>query len=102
MKKLLVVFLLGLTVSAHAWEKGKNPDRVPSIGVDLWKGQLAGMDRQQGQTNGGTVGFMADYRMPISNVVTIHAGGETESVNNNLKYTDGYRLTVGMRVYIQD
>jgi len=88
-----------LTMPAVARDVSENPDRIPSIGVDLWKGQVAGIERS-GDTNGGTVGISADYRRPVSNAITLHAFGETEGINNNLKYTSGYKVGVGLRVFI--
>lgn len=98
---LVVILALG-GATAHAFETRENPDKVPSFGLDLWKGQLAGIDRELATTNGGTVGGLFDYRHPVTNALTLHAFVESEGVNNNLRYSDGYRVGFGMRVYLQD
>ncbi len=92
-------------VDAHAWEKGGNPDRFPSIGVELAKGQVAGIPKagiNGAQTNGGTVGFLGDFKFPVTQSLTLHTSFQTDGINNNLAYTDGYRLAVGLRVYLKD
>lgn len=98
---LAVTFLVLVGNPARAYDTDKNPDKVPSFGLDLWKGQVIGMDRQTSETNGGTVGGVADFRLPVSNALTVHFFGESEGVNNNLKYTDGYKIGLGMRVFLQ-
>lgn len=102
MRKLAAAGLLALLMiaPAQAFDKSLNPDRVPSIGLDLWKGQIAGMDRQTSETNGGTVGGHADFRLPVSNALSVHFFGESEGVNNNMRYTEGYKIGVGMRVFL--
>lgn len=89
-------------IPVHAYETSRNPDRVPSFGLDLWKGQVAGMDRQEALSNGGTVGGHFDFRAPVTNALTLHAFAESEGINNNLRYTDGYKIGVGLRVFLQD
>lgn len=98
---MAVLALLLLAPQVYAWEKRENPDRYPSLGVELAKGQEAGI-RRDGTTNGGTVGFKADFRAPVTGSLTLHVSGESIGINNNLEYTSGYRLAVGMRVYIKD
>lgn len=93
--------LLFVTMPSSAFDTSRNPDQVPSIGLDLWKGQVAGLDRETVETNGGTVGANADFRLPVTNALSLHFFGESEGINNNLKYTDGYRMGLGMRVFIQ-
>lgn len=101
-KLLSALLLLIVAGTAHAYDTSKNPDRVPSFGLDLWKGQVAGLDRQTAETNGGTVGGHFDFRQPISNALTVHAFAESEGINNNLRYSDGYKVGVGLRVFLQD
>lgn len=101
MKLKLMVVLLLCAGPASAYDRRDNPDRVPSFGLDLWKGQVAGMDRATTQGNAGTVGGLFDYRHPISNALTLHAFAESEGINNNMAYTSGYRIGVGLRVFMQ-
>ena len=98
----LLIGLLCVSGPAMAFDRSMNPDRVPSFGLDLWKGQVAGLDRKLVETNGGTVGGLFDYRHPVSNSLTLRAFAESEGVNNNLRYTDGYRVGIGLRVFLQD
>lgn len=104
MEKIIILtaaLLLGGT-SAHAYDTSKNPDQVPSFGMDLWKGQTAGLDRTTVETNGGLVGGLLDFRAPISNAFSIHAFAEGTGINNNLRYTDGYKIGAGVRIFLQD
>lgn len=102
------LFAIGLSllcVPAFAWNTDRNPDRVPSLGVDLIKGQQAGIARGGAngfQTDGGLVGARVDYRLPMTNALTFHFAGESLGINNNMGYTDGYRLEVGGRFFFQD
>jgi hypothetical protein len=100
--KIYALLLLLVAAPLHAFDVNKNPDRVPSFGLDLWKGQVAGLDRQTAETNGGTVGGLFDYRQPVTNALTVHAFAQSEGINNNLRYTDGYKIGVGLRVFLQD
>lgn len=107
MKNALVVvgLLAGLAGVAGAWSTKDNPDRYPSLGFDLIKGQQAGIPKagvNGVQTNGGLVGAKVDYRLPVTSAFTFHAGAESVGINNNLGYTDGYRLEIGGRVYFRD
>jgi hypothetical protein len=103
MKIACLTFLVLLSCGvSHGFDTGKNPDRVPSFGLDLYKGQLTGIDRKLAETNGGTVGGAFDFRLPVSNALTVRAFAETEGVNNNLRYSDGYKIGVGMRIFLQD
>lgn len=100
--KLKLMFVLLLCAGpARAWDRQNNPDRFPSFGLDLWKGQVAGMDRATMQGNAGTVGGLFDYRHPVTNALTLHAFAESEGINNNLRYSDAYRIGVGLRVFVQ-
>ncbi len=98
-----ILYVLPFLLSSFAFaEFANNPDRVPSLGIDLIKGQVAGLPRagvNGAQTDGGTVGFRADLRYPITQSITIHTMGENIGVNNNKDFTEGYQLEVGMRVY---
>lgn len=98
---IAIALLACAHVPARALDTYGNPDKVPSFGLDIWKGQVAGVDKQGSGTNGGTVGGLLDFRAPVTSTLSIHVFGETQSMNNNLRYTEGYRLGVGMRVFIQ-
>jgi hypothetical protein len=102
---LVIVMVLVVAAPSWAWEKSSNPDRYPSIGIELAKGQVAGIPRKgvDGDvSNGGTVGFLGDFRFPATQSLTLHASLQSDGINNNLAYTEGYRLALGLRVYIKD
>lgn len=103
MKSLLLLILL--TSPALAWEKRLNPDRFPSIGLELGKGQEPGIPRagiNGNQTNAGTFDFIGDFKFPVTDAFTMHASFQNIGINNNLSYTEGYRIAVGARIYLQD
>lgn len=103
MNKIIVVMLALLAAGeAFGFDTHSNPDVMASMGLDLIKMQQGGMPR--GGVNGTTtdgqgVGFRADYRLPVTNSFTFHAAAETVSIDNNLQYTDAYRIEIGGRVY---
>lgn len=100
-----IVLALLAAAAAHAWEIERNPDRYPSIGLDLYKGQLAGLPRAGvagAQTTGGTVGGILDLRLPVTGSLTWHAFASSEGAANNKDFTDGYRVGMGFRVYMHD
>lgn len=98
----IAIALLGCAyVPARALDTYGNPDKVPSFGIDIWKGQAAGVDKEKSGTNGGTVGGLLDFRAPVTSALSLHVFGESETINNNLRYTEGYRIGVGLRVFIQ-
>lgn len=103
MNKIIVVVLALLAAGqAFAFDTRSNPDQLASLGVDLIKMQQGGMPRagvNGTTTDGQGVGFRADYRLPVTNTFTFHAAAETVSIDNNLQYTDAYRIEIGGRVY---
>jgi len=105
MKRMIIGVLLLLPLSVQAREYKENPDRYPSIGFEVAKGQVPGIPKagvNGEQTNGGTVGFLGDFRLPVSDALTLHTSIQSDGINNNLAFTEGYRLAVGLRVYIRD
>jgi hypothetical protein len=53
-------------------------------------------------TDGGFVKGLVDFRLPISNAVTMHAFGSSTGVNNNMQFSEGHEVGLGMRVYFRD
>lgn len=100
-----VIFMLLLSTSGYAWEFEKNPDRYPSFGIEAASGHLAGTlkDTQPGapHTDGGYVQGKLDIRLPISSMITVNFFGEQTGINNNLQFSDGSRVGIGVRVYVQ-
>ncbi len=105
MKTTLRVMLLLLTASvARAYDTGSNPDQFPSLGMDVIRAQAPGILRagvDGKQTSGALVGFKADMRYPLTNIVTLHAAGESLGIDNNQSFTDSYRMEFGLRVYFK-
>jgi hypothetical protein len=103
MNSLKVIALLAVLASnAGASGFNHNPDRYPSLGLDMIKGQVPGMLRAghgDAQTNGGLVGARIDGRLPILESLTLHASAEALGINNNWHYTEGYRFELGARFY---
>lgn len=107
MKALSAVALVVVLASAgNAFERRYNPDRFPSLGMDLSKGKLAGMlkDTAAGapHTDGGFVKFDLDYKYPLNDVITLRAFGALTGINNNLQFSEGNQMGVGMRIYFAD
>lgn len=105
MKTLIVASLLALTANAWAFEVTHNPDRYPSVGLDVSSGHLAGIDTVATggpHTDGGFVKGLVDLRLPISNAVTLHAFGSSTGINNNLQFSNGDEMGLGLRVYFHD
>jgi len=108
MKRIIVVWTLVSTLAgvAGAWSTKENPDRYPSVGLDVSSGKLAGILKETpagaAHTDGGFVKGLLDARVPISNVVTLHAFGSSTGVNNNLQFSEGHEVGLGMRVYFRD
>lgn len=102
MKTLIIALVVGVAGVAGAYEKPGNPDRYMSFGIDIFKGQEAGMVRADGGTNGGTTGGKLDIRLPISSNLTLSAFGENTGINNNKDFTEGYKIGIGLRVYVKD
>lgn len=105
MKKLIVALVLLSPAISFAFDKSQNPDRYTSVGLDVSTGKLAGMvkDTAAGapHTDGGFVKGLLDVRMPISNALTLHAFGSSTGINNNLQFSDGTEIGVGLRVFLQ-
>jgi hypothetical protein len=107
MKVIIAVVVLGiLAVPAQAFDKTQNPDRYTSVGLDVSRGNLPGLlkDTEPGapHTDGGFVKGALDVRYPLSNAVTLHAFGSSTGVNNNLQFSEGTEIGVGLRVYLHD
>lgn len=101
LKKIMFLIVL-MSGSAGAFDTRSNPDQFSSVGVDLIKMQQGGIPRagvNGNSTDAQGVGFRADYRLPVTNAFTFHVAAETISIDNNLAYTDAYRIEVGGRVY---
>jgi len=105
MKSMLIIFAVAIASPLHAFDRSLNPDRFTSIGLDVSSGKLAGMPKEvtagTPHTDGGFVKGLLDIRLPISNALTIHAFGSNTGVNNNLQFSEGNEVGVGLRVYIQ-
>jgi hypothetical protein len=106
--KTLIVLVLIQTLSAgvlHAFDRSLNPDRYASVGLDISTGKLAGIQKDVAadapHTDGGFVKGLLDLRVPISNALTVHAFGSSTGVNNNLQFSEGTEVGVGLRVYLQ-
>ena len=100
MKILLAVILL--SVNAFAYDTSKNPDVMPSIGIDISKGKLPGVERADGRFTGGVLVWLIDYRVPVTNYLTFTGYGELSAVDNNLQFSNGSRVGVNMRIYLQN
>jgi hypothetical protein len=98
------VTLLFLSSSVYAGSANLNPEEFPSIQLDAVKTQIAGMPKDgvgEYRTDGKTLGAKMDLRIPLSKSITWHGMAEAEGINNNLRYTDGYRLETGFRFYFR-
>ena len=87
--------------NAFAWERPGNPDRYISFGLEVFKGQEAGI-LKAAETNGGTAGGKLDMRLPVNGNITLNFFGENTGINNNKDFTEGYKLGLGLRVYVKD
>jgi hypothetical protein len=108
MKSIFVAMMATFITSAppaQAFDRSLNPDRYMSIGLDVSGGKLPGMLKTvpagDPSTDGGFVRGLLDVRIPVSNALTIHAFGSSTGVNNNLQFSEGNEVGVGLRVYIQ-
>ena len=103
MNKIIVAILVLFAArQALAFDTRYNPDVMASVGFDLIKMQQGAMPRagvNGTTTDGQGVGAKLDYRLPVTNAFTFHAAAETVTFDNNLEYTDGYRIELGGRVY---
>lgn len=105
MKIIITVAMLFVASTAVCAARHDNPDRYPSLGLDIIKAQAVGILRagvNGTQTNGGLTGFRADYRYPCTQSITLHTAGEALGINNNKDFTEGYRVELGLRVYFKD
>lgn len=93
-----------LALPCQAFDRYNNPDQYPSIGIDLSGGKLAGMVKDDvagtPHTDGGFVKGLLDIRVPITNALTLHAFGSSTGINNNLQFSEGNEIGIGLRVYI--
>ncbi len=118
---LIVLSFLFVSMSAHAKEYPRNPDRFPSLGLNASTSRLSGARTHinspgstmvQGQDDSGTIdneSFGADFRLPINNGVTLNVSWDRVSYNSSLTRTgniyeandnfDGNRFGLGLRVY---
>lgn len=91
--------------SLFAFDRTQNPDRYASVGLDVSTGKLAGIQKDVAagapHTDGGFVKGLLDIRVPISNAVTVHAFGSSTGVNNNMQFSEGTEVGLGLRVYLQ-
>lgn len=105
MKSVIVASILLVSSSVFALDRSLNPDKYPSIGLDVSGGKLAGIlkDVPAGApaTDGGFVKGLLDLRMPISNAVTLHGFASSTGLNNNKQFSEGSEVGFGLRVYIQ-
>lgn len=118
MKIILVALIVSsLVIPGYAFDTKLNPDRYPSIGLDLSQGKLPGILKdtqatgslfasvagtQAPHTDGGFVKGALDIRLPLTNILTIHAFGSATGMNNNLQYSEGSEVGIGLRVYLHD
>lgn len=118
MKTLFVVStLLLLAGTAFGWEVPQNPDRYMSIGLDLSAGKQAGLYKSDQITlrsatqqlaatvphsNASFVKGALDFRFPLTSALTLHAFGSSTGINNNLEFSNGHEIGLGVRVFIKD
>ena len=117
MKKLMFVCLLFVSTLSHAYEKPQNPDRFPSIGLGYSNSRVSGdvgVSFTDGTFEKGTEkwksdSILTDFRLPVSNSATLNVSYEMingEKSNNlidvghNFTNLDGYKATVGVRLYL--
>lgn len=106
MKILLmtVAVLVLMSWPSQAFDRSLNPDRYPSIGLDVSGGKLAGMQKVVAHgapdTDGGFMKGAVDFKLPISNALTVRAFGSSTGINNNKEFTEGNEVGVGFRIYI--
>lgn len=105
MKTRLLLLLLAVAQPCVAFDHYGNPDHYPSIGLDVSSGKLPGMLTTlapgQPATNGGFVKGLLDLRYPLTDVVTVHAFGSSTGVNNNLQFSGGNEVGIGLRIYLR-
>lgn len=91
--------------NAQAYEIDGNPDRYLSVGLDISAGKLPGMLKDAPasypHTDGGFVKGMLDIRMPVCGSLTVHAFGSSTGINNNLQFSEGNEIGLGLRVYVR-
>jgi hypothetical protein len=102
---VLIALQMLSTGSLFAFDKSLNPDKFPSIGLDVSSGKLAGIQKDTvagaPHTDGGFVKGLLDVRVPITNALTVHAFGSSTGVNNNLQFSEGSEVGIGLRIFIQ-
>ncbi len=100
MKRLLLVMML--TSNVFAYDTSKNPDQMPSVGIDLSKGKLPGIERADGRFTGGVIEWSVDYRHPVTNYLTLTGYARLTAVDNNLQFSNGNRVGVNARIYFHN
>ena len=101
----IAVWIFSLVASpVWGFDTSRNPDQWMSIGMDVSGGHLAGMMKDVApdtpHTDGGFIKGLLDVRIPMTNTVTLHAFGSSTGINNNLQFSEGHELGVGLRVYL--
>lgn len=103
---LAIGLLMFVSAIGGAFDRSRNPDRFMSVGLDVSSGKLPGIltDQSVGDphTDGGFVKGLLDVRLPVSNAITFHAFGSSTGVNNNMQFSQGNEVGIGLRVYLQD
>ena len=122
MKKLIVALMfLSVSGSARAWEFARNPDRFPSVGLNVSNENISGRRNEIDQPSpiltrnqGGPIStsyysYGADIRLPASDQITFTLFAD--SINTDTTFTrvdnvykqrdklDGYRYGLGVRLY---
>lgn len=119
MKKLIMAGLLLVSGMAHADQYPENPDRRPSLGLNVITSSgdgtstardIFGATADQDVEN-SSVGYAFDIKFPISNNVTLSAhitkfSAESEAETTPILFggetkTDGYDLGFGVRFYLK-
>lgn len=122
MKTLTFIVVLLAASSAQAWEFRDNPDRFPSVGVNVAASSLKG-DKREVDGPGGSlerartgsaslcshwVGL--DVRLPINSVMTLNFYGDSINTEDNFTRDfnvyhettglNGYHYGAGIRFYM--
>lgn len=119
MKKIILALLVGLIsrVTARAEVYEGNPDKMPSIGLNLGGTSESGDSIVKGSGSSATQNMnvssghlVLDLRLPVSNSVTLSAAigsvatkvtaDETPLLFGNDTKTNGLAFDVGIRFYI--
>jgi hypothetical protein len=111
----IVATTLLLSLPSLAWEKERNPDRFPSLGVTLDSASgegdatVSGLSQDVEET---VSGLTLDVRLPLSNSFTLSTGlggysSEVEAIENNIflgskSETSGGRFFISGRYYFNN